>query len=126
MKKIMGSVKRFMPLYRIFEHSRAKYYLSWLSEPITVYIYQKDNFNGFQIFIFHFAYNGVSLFSFGLNRYPCRRALWNLLDSFRAKYILFELKKYRGVIFHQTEEGYKIWRGIGLSFQNWHKEFDKF
>ena len=34
--------------------------------------------------------------------------------------------KYRGVIFHDTEEGYKIWRGIDFSFQNWHKEFDKF
>ena len=49
-----------------------------------------------------------------------------LVGSFWAKYILFELKKYRGVIFHETEEGYKIWRGIDLSFQNWHKEFDKF
>ena len=47
-------------------------------------------------------------------------------DSFWAKYILFELKKYRGVIFHETEEGYKIWRGIDLSFQNWHKQFHKF
>ena len=41
-------------------------------------------------------------------------------------YILFELKKYRGVAFHETEEEYKIWRGIDFSFQNWHKEFDKF
>ena len=49
-----------------------------------------------------------------------------LMDSFWVKYILFELKKYRGVIFHETEEGYKIWRGIDLSFQNWHEEFDKF
>ena len=49
-----------------------------------------------------------------------------LIGSFWAKYILFELKNYRGVIFHETEEGYKIWRGIDLSFQNWHKEFDKF
>ena len=48
------------------------------------------------------------------------------MGSFWAKYILFELKKYRGVIFHESEEGYKIWRGIDLSFQNWHKEFDKF
>ena len=45
--------------------------------------------------------------------------------SFWAKYILFELKKYRGVVFHETEGGYKIWRGIDLLFQNWHKEFDK-
>ena len=49
-----------------------------------------------------------------------------LMCSFWAKYILFELKKYRGVIFHETEERYKIWRGIDLPFQNWHKEFDKF
>ena len=48
-----------------------------------------------------------------------------LMGSFWAKYILFELKKYRGVIFHETEEGYKICRGINSSFQNWHKEFDK-
>ena len=33
---------------------------------------------------------------------------------------------YRGIIFHETEEGYKIWIGIDLSFQIWHKEFDKF
>ena len=49
-----------------------------------------------------------------------------LIVSFWAKYILFELKKYRGVIFHETEEGHKIWRGIDMLFQNWHKEFDKF
>ena len=48
-----------------------------------------------------------------------------LMSSFWAKYILFELKKYRGIIFHETEEGYKIWGGIDFSFQNWHKEFDK-
>ena len=41
-----------------------------------------------------------------------------LMCSFWAKYILFELKKYRGVIFHEIEEGYKIWKGINLSFQN--------
>ena len=48
-----------------------------------------------------------------------------LMCSFWAKYTLFELKKYRGVIFHETEEGYKIWRGIDWSFQNWNKEFSK-
>ena len=48
-----------------------------------------------------------------------------LMCSFSAKYILLELKKYRGVIFHETEGGYKIWRGINSSFKNWHKEFDK-
>ena len=39
-----------------------------------------------------------------------------LMGSFWAKYILFELKKNRGIIFHETEEGYKIWRGIDSSF----------
>ena len=52
--------------------------------------------------------------------------IFTLMASFWAKYILFELKNYRKVIFHETKEGYKIWRGIDLSFQNWHKEFDKF
>ena len=43
-----------------------------------------------------------------------------------SKVYIVWAKKYRGVIFHETEEGYKIWREIDLSFQNWHKEFDKF
>ena len=47
------------------------------------------------------------------------------MGSFGAKYTLFELRKYRGIIFQETEEGHKIWRGIDL-FQNWCKEFDKF
>ena len=38
--------------------------------------------------------------------------------SFSAKYILLELKKYIGVIFHETEGGYKIWGKIDSSFQN--------
>ena len=52
--------------------------------------------------------------------------MFTLMDSLWANFILFELKKYRGVIFDEPEEGYKIWRGIHLLFQSWHKEFDKF
>ena len=48
------------------------------------------------------------------------------MSFFWAKYILFELKKYRGVMFHETEEGCKTWRVINLQFQNLHQEFDKF
>ena len=48
-----------------------------------------------------------------------------LMGSFWAKYRFFELKNYRGIIFHETEERYKISRRIDLSFQNWYKEFDK-
>ena len=40
--------------------------------------------------------------------------IFTLMGSFWAKYILSELKKCRGVIFHDTEEWYKIRRGIDL------------
>ena len=41
--------------------------------------------------------------------------------------ILFdELKIHRGFMCHDNEEWCKIWRGIDLSFQNWHEEFDKY
>ena len=36
---------------------------------------------------------------------------------------MYELKIYRGVLCHDNEEWYKIWRGIDLSAQNWHEEF---
>ena len=48
-----------------------------------------------------------------------------LMGSLWAEYILFELKMYKGVIFHETEEGCKIWRGSDSLFQNWQKEFNK-
>ena len=51
---------------------------------------------------------------------------FHLMCPFWEKYIIFELKTYRGVIFHDTEKGYKIWKGIDLPFLNWHKEFHKF
>ena len=44
------------------------------------------------------------------------------MRSFWTKYILLELKKYIRVIFHDTEEKYEVWRGIKLSFRNWHKK----
>ena len=49
--------------------------------------------------------------------------IFALMGSFWATFMLFELDKCKRVIFHDTEE---IWRGIGLSSQNWHEEFDKF
>ena len=48
------------------------------------------------------------------------------MGSLLANCILFELKKYTGVIFHEAEEGCKTWGGIDLSFQNWDKKFDNF
>ena len=49
-----------------------------------------------------------------------------LIDSYCAKYLMFDLKKYRGVIFHDTEEWCKIWRKTDLWFGKWHEEFGKF
>ena len=39
---------------------------------------------------------------------------------------MFELKKYRDVMFYDIEKWYKNWRRIDLLFQNWREEFDKF
>ena len=39
-----------------------------------------------------------------------------LISPFCAKYITFDLKKYRGVIFHNTEVPCKIWRKTDLWF----------
>ena len=40
------------------------------------------------------------------------------MGFFLVNYTFFELKIYRGAIFHETEEGFKIWREIDFSFQN--------
>ena len=47
---------------------------------------------------------------------------WCLL----CKNINFDLKKYRGIVFHDTEEWYKIWRKTDLWFGKWHEEYGKF
>ena len=49
-----------------------------------------------------------------------------LMGSFYTKQKIYELKIYRGVLCHDSEEWCKIWRGIDLSLQNWHEEFYKF
>ena len=48
-----------------------------------------------------------------------------LMGSFYPKYKMYELKIYRGVLCYDNEEWCKIWRGIDLSVQNWHPEFDE-
>ena len=46
--------------------------------------------------------------------------------SFSTKYITLTLKKYRGVMFHDTEEWWcKIWRKTDLWFGKWHEKFGK-
>ena len=46
-----------------------------------------------------------------------------LLSNF---YIIFEPWKYRGVMFHNYEEWYKIWVVTHLCFEKWHEKFGKF
>ena len=46
------------------------------------------------------------------------------MDSFWPEYmyeLMFELKKYRGVIFHDTEEWCKIWQKTDFWFEKWHE-----
>ena len=48
----------------------------------------------------------------------------NFICSYCAKYLMFDLKKYRGVMFH---EGWcKIWRKTDLWFGKWREEYSKF
>ena len=49
-----------------------------------------------------------------------------LMASFCLNLRMYELKIYRGVLCHDNEKWCKIWRGIDLSVQNWHEEFDEF
>ena len=46
----------------------------------------------------------------------------HLMGFFWTKYIMFELKPYIEVMFHDTEKWCKIWRKTDL----WHGEFCKF
>ena len=48
------------------------------------------------------------------------------MGSLWPKCIMFELKKYKWVIFHDAEEWCKIWRKTDLWFEKWHEEFGKF
>ena len=48
-----------------------------------------------------------------------------LVGSFYPKQKMHELKIYRGIMCHDNEKWFKIWRGIDLLFQNWPEEFDK-
>ena len=54
------------------------------------------------------------------------RKTCTLMASLSPKYIMFELKKYRGMIFNDTEEWSKIWEKTDLWFGKWHEEFRKF
>ena len=46
-----------------------------------------------------------------------------LICYFCQKYIIFEPKKYKGIVCHNTNEWCKIWGGTNLCFEKWHEEF---
>ena len=48
------------------------------------------------------------------------------MGFFWQKCLMFEWKEYRGVIFNDTEEWWKIWRKTDLWFGKWHEKFGKF
>ena len=52
--------------------------------------------------------------------------LSNFICSYCAKYLILDIKKYRGVIFHDTERWFKIWRKTDLLFGKWHEDYGKF
>ena len=52
--------------------------------------------------------------------------IWTLMSCFWPKYIMFELKKYSGVMLDCTEDWCKIWRKTDLYLLKWHEEFGTF
>ena len=54
------------------------------------------------------------------------RQTCTFICSYCAKYLKFEIKKYRGVIFHDTEGWCKIWGKTDLWFGKWHEKSGKF
>ena len=48
-----------------------------------------------------------------------------LMGCFWSKYVMFELKMYRGAMFYGIEYWCKIWSKRNMCFQKWHEEFSK-
>ena len=58
--------------------------------------------------------------------HPKVSKVYTLMGCIWPKYMLFELKKYRGVIFDDTGDRWKIDRKTDFGFGMWHEEFSKF
>ena len=65
-----------------------------------------------------------NLANFEQNTRKCQN--WYFHGIFLSKEENAWATTYKGFISNDTEEWWKIWRGIDLSLQNWHKEFDEF
>ena len=64
-------------------------------------------------------------YKFWLQALECLKSC-TLMGSLWPKFIIFELKKYREIIFYDTKKWYKIWRKTDLWFEKWHEEFGIF
>ena len=76
---------------------------------------------------------------FGEESTCCFKGIWQILTCILKSlkdfhcnglllrsYVLFEVKMYRGVMFHENEESRKISRKTDLLLGKWHDEFCKF
>ena len=61
----------------------------------------------------------------GLPKHSKTSQICTLMGWFWPKYIMFELRKHRGVMYDGTQDWYKIWGKTDLCFQKWHDEFSK-
>ena len=52
--------------------------------------------------------------------------IYTLMGCFWPKYIIFERKKYRGDIFHETRQWCKIWRKLSCGSENDMRNLAKF
>ena len=52
--------------------------------------------------------------------------IYTWIGPFCERYMMFNLKRYWRVIFHEIEESCKIWRKASLPFGKWHEDFGKF
>ena len=52
--------------------------------------------------------------------------IFTWIGPFCAKYVTFDVKKYRRFIFHNADKSCKICRKTDLWFRKWHEEFGKF
>ena len=113
----MGALMGFFcPKLKIFEfkiyrgvmcHENEEWYKNWRGINFSV-----QNWHG-QFDEFWFKHSKIS-------------KICTLIGCLWPKYIMFDLKKYRGVMFGSTEYWCKIWRKTDFSFQKWHEKFGIF
>ena len=61
-----------------------------------------------------------------LANFDTTRKICTLMGFFWPKYIMFDLKKYRGVMRHYTKDWYKLCRKNDMWFHKWHEKFGEF